>query len=98
MNQYTKKEKAELLSNLTKYEEDPIGEVEICMVYRGMPYYLTQDFLYKIFDQKFNALDATNPIVAMELNDLITKTPFRNVPLFINIFPEVASWRLRIAK
>src|SRR4030042_2697450 len=93
--QYTSDEKEMLLSEL-EHRDGTLISLNALVEYYGVEYIIVLGVLYKIFKNDLHGLETTNPIVSNALIDLILYTPIEDVPMFMDILPQIAKWRLRI--
>ena len=45
-----------------------------------------------------DTIDGTHPLLDTRIRKFLHETPLEDVPLYINRYPELAKWRLSIAK
>lgn len=96
---YTKGEKQLLIYSLKLSIGTMYKEYGVMVTYKKSEIYVPHNLICKMLDgERLTWLEKTNNIIAEDLSDLILKEPLENIPLFINVFPEIATWRLRIGK
>jgi hypothetical protein len=94
MNSYTNEETEELFYSLGV----SVNSLITWLTYRGITYQIDIAYLLRMFEYGSDAMGSSHPMLSKELNDLITMVPLEEIPLFINILPEIVAWILRIGK
>ena len=95
--QYTSDEKEMLLSDL-EHRDGSLILTKACIEFHEVTYIIDFAIIYKIFKNDINGVETNNFILINELIDLILHTELDDVPMSMNILPQIAKWRLRIGK
>lgn len=95
--QYTSDEKEMLLSDI-EHRDGALIITKACIEFHGVAYTIDIAIIYKIFKNDINGLETNNFILINELIDFILHTELDDVPMFLNILPQIAKWRLKISK
>jgi len=96
---YTDEEKQWLLDSLDLNLGNPEEAPEVRIRYKDEIYYIDLSVIYTILcEDTLTGLESTCPAITNEIEYLMLKEPIENMPLHINVIPEIARWRLKVGR
>lgn len=100
MKHYTSKEFEDLINYLEDNRSDGSWSLHVGLSLKlnGFEISITKnDLMNVVFSPKAKNI-FTGSLMIKEIFNFIHVKPLRKIPLYINTYPELASWRMRIGK